>query len=57
VLLYADVKSDLLVKIVHVKETTRVALLTDNAKSVRSATWDPSGKYLVSTVDHRSDTS
>ncbi|KAK8847432.1 hypothetical protein IAR55_005290 [Kwoniella newhampshirensis] len=38
---------DLLVKIVHVKDTTRVALLSDNNKSVRSATWDPTGKYLT----------
>ncbi|WVQ98084.1 hypothetical protein IAU59_005206 [Kwoniella sp. CBS 9459] len=38
---------DLLVKIVHVKDTSRVSLLSDNVKSVRSATWDPSGKYLT----------
>nr|XP_031860604.1 uncharacterized protein CI109_003935 [Kwoniella shandongensis]KAA5527676.1 hypothetical protein CI109_003935 [Kwoniella shandongensis] len=38
---------DLLVKIVHVKDTTRVSLLSDNNKSVRSATWDPSGRYLT----------
>ncbi|WVR04655.1 hypothetical protein IAU60_001666 [Kwoniella sp. DSM 27419] len=38
---------DLLVKIVHVRDTTRVSLLSDNNKSVRSATWDPSGKYLT----------
>lgn len=40
--------SDLLVKVLHVNDTTRVSLLSDNTKSVRSATWDPSGKYLVS---------
>ncbi|ORY30355.1 hypothetical protein BCR39DRAFT_529347 [Naematelia encephala] len=38
---------DLLVKIVHVRDTSRVSLLTDNTKSVRSAAWDPSGKYLT----------
>ncbi|WRT64744.1 uncharacterized protein IL334_001678 [Kwoniella shivajii] len=38
---------DLLVKIVNVKDTSRVSLLSDNNKSVRSATWDPSGKYLT----------
>ncbi|ORX33917.1 hypothetical protein BD324DRAFT_584077 [Kockovaella imperatae] len=38
---------DLLVKIVHVQETERVTLLSDNTKSVRSATWDPQGKYLT----------
>ncbi|EIW71228.1 hypothetical protein TREMEDRAFT_28047 [Tremella mesenterica DSM 1558] len=38
---------DLLVKIVHVKDTTRVQLLSDNTKPVRSATWDPSGQYLT----------
>ncbi|WWC59498.1 uncharacterized protein I303_102054 [Kwoniella dejecticola CBS 10117] len=38
---------DLLVKIVNVQDTTRVALLSDSNKSVRSATWDPSGKYLT----------
>ncbi|OCF45863.1 chromosome transmission fidelity protein 4 [Kwoniella heveanensis CBS 569] len=38
---------DLLVKIVNVQDTTRVSLLSDNNKSVRSATWDPSGKYLT----------
>ncbi|KAK4685805.1 chromosome transmission fidelity protein 4, partial [Tremellales sp. Uapishka_1] len=38
---------DLLVKIVHVNDTSRVALLSDNTKSARSATWDPSGKYLT----------
>ncbi len=41
------IHSDLLVKIVHVTDTSRVSLLSDNTKSVRSATWDPSGKYLV----------
>ena len=41
--------SDLLVKVLHVNETTRVSLLSDNTKSIRSATWDPSGKYLVRT--------
>lgn len=45
--------SDLLVKIVHVNDTTRVSLLSDNTKSVRSATWDPSGRYLVGR--HRED--
>ena len=40
--------SDLLVKIVHVNDTTRTSLISDNAKSVRSAVWDPSGRYLVS---------
>jgi hypothetical protein len=39
--------SDLLVKVVHVNDTTRVSLLSDNTKSIRSATWDPTGKYLV----------
>jgi hypothetical protein len=39
--------SDLLVKIVNVQDTTRVTLLSDNTKPVRSATWDHSGKYLV----------
>ncbi|WWD07638.1 hypothetical protein V865_005739 [Kwoniella europaea PYCC6329] len=38
---------DLLVKIVNVQDTTRVSLLSDNNKSVRSATWDPTGKYLT----------
>ncbi|WWC86877.1 uncharacterized protein L201_001756 [Kwoniella dendrophila CBS 6074] len=38
---------DLLVKIVNVNDTTKVSLLSDNNKSVRSATWDPSGKYLT----------
>ncbi|WVQ83266.1 hypothetical protein IAT38_005405 [Cryptococcus sp. DSM 104549] len=37
---------DLLVKIVHVKDNTRVVTLTDN-KPVRSATWEPAGKYLT----------
>jgi len=41
--------SDLLVKVLHVNDTTRVSLLSDNTKSIRSATWDPSGKYLVHT--------
>lgn len=40
--------SDLLVKIIHVNETTKVSMLSDNTKSVRSASWDPSGRYLVS---------
>jgi hypothetical protein len=44
---YTD-NSDLLVKVVHVNDTTRVSLLSDNTKSIRSATWDPTGKYLVS---------
>jgi hypothetical protein len=35
------------VKIVHVKDTSRLSLLSDNTKSVRSSTWDPSGKFLV----------
>lgn len=39
--------SDLLVKIVHVNETEKVSLLSDSTKSVRSASWDPTGKYLV----------
>jgi chromosome transmission fidelity protein 4 len=39
--------SDLLVKVVYVGDTTRVSLLSDNTKSIRSATWDPTGKYLV----------
>lgn len=39
--------SDFLVKIVHAKDTSRVSLLSDNTKAVRSAAWDPSGKYLV----------
>jgi hypothetical protein len=39
--------SDLLVKVIHVGDTTRVSLLSDNTKSIRSATWDPSGKHLV----------
>lgn len=39
--------SDLLVKVVHVNDTTRVSLLSDNTKSIRSATWDPTGRYLV----------
>ena len=43
---YTD-DSDLLVKVVHVNDTTRVSLLSDNTKSIRSATWDPTGKYLV----------
>jgi hypothetical protein len=43
---YTD-NSDLLVKVVHVNDTTRVSLLSDNTKSIRSATWDPTGKYLV----------
>ncbi|KAL1411681.1 DNA polymerase alpha accessory factor Mcl1 [Vanrija albida] len=38
---------DLLVKIVNIRDTTRVALLSDNVKPLRSAAWDPSGKYLI----------
>ena len=45
---YTD-NSDLLVKVVHVNDTTRVSLLSDNTKSIRSATWDPTGRYLVRT--------
>ena len=40
--------SDLLVKVVDVKETSRVTHLMDYNKSARSAVWDPTGKYLVS---------
>jgi chromosome transmission fidelity protein 4 len=39
--------SDLLVKIVHIKDATRITLLSDNARPVRSAAWDPTGKFLV----------
>lgn len=39
--------SDLLVKIVNVRDTSKVSLLSDNVKSVRSAAWDPEGKLLV----------
>lgn len=40
--------SDLFVKIVDLEdEDKQVTLLSDNAKPVRSAAWDPSGQYLV----------
>lgn len=39
--------SDLLVKIVNVQDPTKVTFLSDNTKSVRSASWDPEGKHLV----------
>jgi len=51
---YTD-DSDLLVKVVHVNDTTRVSLLSDNTKSIRSATWDPTGKYLVRALFTYSD--
>lgn len=34
-------------KIVNVRDTTKVLLLSDNPKPVRSASWDPEGKFLV----------
>lgn len=34
-------------KIVNVRDTTKVSLLSDNIKPVRSAAWDPEGKFLV----------
>jgi hypothetical protein len=43
----AEVNSDFLVKIIHVNDTAKIQTLSDNTKSVRSATWDPTGKYLV----------
>ena len=39
--------SDLVVKIVHVDATDRVSILSDSTKPVRSASWDPTGTYLV----------
>lgn len=38
----------MVIKIVNIKDTTKVSLVSDNNKPVRSATWDPTGKYLVS---------
>lgn len=38
----------MVIKIVNLKDTTKVSLVSDNNKPVRSATWDPTGKYLVS---------
>ena len=34
-------------KIVHVNDTDRVSTLSDSTRPVRSASWDPTGKYLV----------
>lgn len=34
-------------KVVNVRDTTKVSLLSDNVKPVRSAAWDPEGKFLV----------
>ena len=39
--------SDLLVKVIRIKETEKVSLLSDHSKAVRSASWDPQGKFLV----------
>ena len=57
--LKADIDSDLLVKIVDVDDVEKVAVLSDNPKSVRSAAWDPLGQYLVSQhyCDDTQDTS
>ncbi|KAE8539030.1 hypothetical protein D1P53_005400 [Cryptococcus gattii VGV] len=38
---------DMVIKIVNLKDTTKVSLVSDNNKPVRSATWDPTGKYLT----------
>ncbi|OWZ76111.1 chromosome transmission fidelity protein 4 [Cryptococcus neoformans Tu401-1] len=40
---------DMVVKIVNLKDTSKVSLVSDNNKPVRSATWDPTGKYLTTT--------
>lgn len=40
----------MVVKIVNLKDTSKVSLVSDNNKPVRSATWDPTGKYLVSAL-------
>lgn len=34
-------------KIIDVRDPTKVSLLTDNVKPVRSAAWDPEGTFLV----------
>ncbi|ELU41952.1 WD40 domain-containing protein [Rhizoctonia solani AG-1 IA] len=39
---------DTIVKIINTTTTSRVALLDGHKKGLRSATWDPKGRYLVS---------
>lgn len=46
-MLFSVNPSDLLVKIVNVRDPTKVSLLSGDVKPVRSASWDPEGKLLV----------
>nr|ODN89447.1 chromosome transmission fidelity protein 4 [Cryptococcus depauperatus CBS 7841] len=38
---------DMVVKIVNLQDTSKISLISDNNKPVRSASWDPLGKYLA----------
>ena len=42
--------SEISVKLINLEDTTQIQLLDGHKRSIRSATWHPSGTLLVSTA-------